>query len=66
MPLPSAKRVQDRALGPALVEVGGLSDGSAVDVSLQLRAGEILGVAGLVGSGAPGWKATFLQAWHIS
>ena len=38
--------------GPVLLEVRGLSRrGSLSDVSFQLRAGEILGVAGMVGSG---------------
>ena len=37
---------------PIVLETRGLSSGSRVrDVSLQLRAGEIVGVAGLVGSG---------------
>src|SRR6218665_3506254 len=41
-----------RAAGPVVLSVEGLGRGSAVqDVSLQLHAGELLGIAGLVGSG---------------
>lgn len=41
-----------RPAGPVALEVRGLSRGKAVqDVSLTLRTGEILGVAGLVGAG---------------
>jgi ABC-type sugar transport system ATPase subunit len=39
-------------IGPVLLEADGLSAGSAVrDVSFQLRSGELLGIAGLVGAG---------------
>ncbi|MCW5263456.1 sugar ABC transporter ATP-binding protein [Verminephrobacter eiseniae] len=41
-----------RAAGPVVLSAEGLGRGSAVqDVSLQLHAGELLGIAGLVGSG---------------
>jgi ribose transport system ATP-binding protein len=42
----------DAEPGPVLLDVQGLSRrGSLSDISFQLRAGEILGVAGMVGSG---------------
>ncbi len=38
--------------GPVLMQVSGLSDGKKVhDVSFTLRRGEVLGIAGLIGSG---------------
>ncbi|CAN7219044.1 sugar ABC transporter ATP-binding protein [Acidovorax sp. LjRoot129] len=41
-----------RTAGPVVMEVNGIGRGTAVqDVSLSLRAGEVFGVAGLVGSG---------------
>ncbi|RYF13083.1 MAG: sugar ABC transporter ATP-binding protein, partial [Comamonadaceae bacterium] len=41
-----------RAAGPVVMSVDGIGRGHAVqDVSLQLRAGEVFGIAGLVGSG---------------
>ncbi|MFO1107193.1 MAG: sugar ABC transporter ATP-binding protein [Amaricoccus sp.] len=41
-----------RSEGPVLLEVDGVSDGVLVhDCSFQLRGGEVLGLAGLVGSG---------------
>jgi ribose transport system ATP-binding protein len=41
-----------RPVGPVVMSAEGLGRGSAVqDVSLELRAGEIFGIAGLVGSG---------------
>lgn len=41
-----------RTAGPVVMEVSGIGRGTAVqDVSLTLRAGEVFGVAGLVGSG---------------
>ncbi len=41
-----------RPVGPAVMSAEGLGRGTAVqDVSLELRAGEIFGIAGLVGSG---------------
>ncbi len=43
---------RDSAIGPVRLKVEGLSRGQAVqDVSFELRAGEVLGIAGLVGSG---------------
>jgi len=42
----------DQAAGQVILEVQGLNRGSRVkDISFQLRAGEILGIAGLVGAG---------------
>ncbi|MFD1839465.1 sugar ABC transporter ATP-binding protein [Paracidovorax cattleyae] len=41
-----------RAAGPVVMRVDGIGRGTAVqDVSLALRAGEVFGIAGLVGSG---------------
>ncbi|MDB5816992.1 MAG: sugar transporter ATP-binding protein, partial [Rhizobacter sp.] len=41
-----------RVAGPVLMSARGLSRGSAVrDVDIELRAGEVMGLAGLVGSG---------------
>ena len=41
-----------RKAGPVLMQVEGIGRGQAVqDVSLELRAGEVFGIAGLVGSG---------------
>jgi len=41
-----------RKAGPVLMQVEGIGRGHAVqDVSLELRAGEVFGIAGLVGSG---------------
>ncbi len=41
-----------RTAGPVLMQVQGIGRGKAVqDVSLELRAGEVFGIAGLVGSG---------------
>ncbi len=43
---------RDSLIGPVRLKVEGLSRGQAVkDVSFELRAGEVLGIAGLVGSG---------------
>jgi ribose transport system ATP-binding protein len=39
------------ALGPPVLEVEGLSAGPLRDISFQLRAGEVLGLAGLMGAG---------------
>jgi ribose transport system ATP-binding protein len=44
-------RVEHRAGGPALKAAGLKGKSMAADVDLELRQGEILGVAGLVGSG---------------
>ena len=40
-----------RAAGPVALEVSGLRNDRVRDVSFQLREGEVLGIAGLVGSG---------------
>jgi ribose transport system ATP-binding protein len=50
------------ALGPVLLETRGLSGGPVRDVSLQVRAGEILGIGGLVGSG----RSSLLQMLFAS
>jgi len=58
-------KVGTTPVGDVLMEVDGLSCGSAVkDISFQLRSGEILGIAGLEGSGRTelleaifGWRA---------
>lgn len=44
---------RDRTLGPPLLSLRGVSalDGSFTSLSLQVRAGEIVGIAGLVGCG---------------
>ena len=48
---PGVERVAERP-GPALLEVTGLTrPGEFADVSLSVRAGEIVGIAGMVGSG---------------
>ncbi len=45
------RRERPTALGPSLLIATALRSSSGVEVSLELRPGEILGVAGLVGSG---------------
>jgi simple sugar transport system ATP-binding protein len=46
------KQVPDLAVGAVVLEVQGLTrDGDYDDVSLQLRAGEVVGLTGLLGSG---------------
>jgi ribose transport system ATP-binding protein len=47
----SRRRAASISEGPALVEVSGLSGGIVQDATLSLKAGEVLGVTGLLGSG---------------
>jgi ribose transport system ATP-binding protein len=47
----SRRRAASISEGPALVEVSGLSGGIVQDAALSLKAGEVLGVTGLLGSG---------------
>ena len=50
-----------RPVGPVVMSAEGLGRGTAMqDVSLELRAGEIFGIAGLVGSGRTSWSACCL------
>ena len=50
-----------RPIGPVVMSADKLGRGTAVqDVSLELRAGEIFGIAGLVGSGRTSWSACCL------
>jgi len=50
--LESSTRSASYAGGDEVLSVRGLAGGSVQDVSLQLRRGEIVGIAGIVGSGA--------------
>lgn len=49
--LKSAARSEPRQLGEVALSVAGLSTGKLHDVSFELRRGEVLGIAGLVGAG---------------
>ena len=52
--------VPHEAIGPVVLQVKGLSGGGFSDVSFDLRAGEILCFAGLVGSGrSETWRTIF-------
>jgi ABC-type sugar transport system ATPase subunit len=47
----SATRVRDRARGPVVLDVKGLTGAGVREVDVQIRAGEVVGVAGVLGSG---------------
>jgi simple sugar transport system ATP-binding protein len=49
--LPRLARDKEKARGPAVLEVAGLSAGMLREASLQVRTGEIVGVAGVDGNG---------------
>ncbi|MFL4910634.1 sugar ABC transporter ATP-binding protein [Streptomyces sp. MMS24-I2-30] len=56
MMIGKAMNVANRAAGPAAdaptaLEVSGLSSGSATDIGFRVKAGEVLGLYGLIGSG---------------
>ncbi|MEU8465307.1 sugar ABC transporter ATP-binding protein [Streptomyces sp. NPDC029003] len=50
-PAPGARKAPAPATGPPLLRLEGVSTPGARDVSLELRAGEVLGMVGLTGAG---------------
>lgn len=57
-PVNQIERDRESAHGPVLLEVHGLAAGPLEDISFNARAGQIVGVAGLIGSG----RSTLLEA----